>query len=587
LSGGGFRATFFHLGVVRALRQHGYLKRVDKIYSVSGGSILAAHMVLNWDKYCSNVDAEFEEMAAEISNLGYRNVRGHVVTSFLATLMPQFAINLLLSLPRRLTKKASFQFQGRTLLLQREYDRIYKNKTLGDISKFQDNVPEINILSTSLISGQSYAFSNGKIISQITDRARTREITTHNWPVSKAVAASSAFPPLFPPVPVERERLGVPKDVLNEKVDYLTDGGVFDNLGIGVAFAAMSDEEKKEHHFFVSDACAPFNSETKSTFSMLLSRALRTTDILMERVTKNAREKGDAESYLSYVNFGIDSETDPIESGLSPEVQRDIPKIRTDLDKFNTLEQNVLKLHGYSVACMTLNKPMEDLGERDVAEDQKSRGSILPPVLPHQIPKKSFESKIFPIIWSSPATYVLFGILLLPVAITGLGYYLANAATQEIIVANNAAAESERRALDSALELTSLENTLNDNARNQTIPQNPVLDLIDEVRGIYKNDFIVTLQFGGALSRSRTLSLAGKLAENGWIVPSSLSGGERTTSAFGRNEVMYQGERGMIAALKLAQEVREIDPEFVLRVVEMESDGRTPSNILEIWMSIN
>ena len=51
LSGGRFRATLFHLGVVRALRDAGILKDVSHVCSVSGGSILAAHLALHWEDY--------------------------------------------------------------------------------------------------------------------------------------------------------------------------------------------------------------------------------------------------------------------------------------------------------------------------------------------------------------------------------------------------------------------------------------------------------------------------------------------------------------------------------------------------------
>src|SRR6516165_3718974 len=44
LSGGGFRAALFHLGALRRLNELGILSRVDTIASVSGGSILAAHL---------------------------------------------------------------------------------------------------------------------------------------------------------------------------------------------------------------------------------------------------------------------------------------------------------------------------------------------------------------------------------------------------------------------------------------------------------------------------------------------------------------------------------------------------------------
>lgn len=45
LSGGGFRATLYQLGLVRLLRDAGVLPRVARITSVSGGSIFAAHLV--------------------------------------------------------------------------------------------------------------------------------------------------------------------------------------------------------------------------------------------------------------------------------------------------------------------------------------------------------------------------------------------------------------------------------------------------------------------------------------------------------------------------------------------------------------
>src|SRR5437764_2563684 len=44
LSGGGFRAALFHLGAARRLNELGILSQVDTISSVSGGSILSAHL---------------------------------------------------------------------------------------------------------------------------------------------------------------------------------------------------------------------------------------------------------------------------------------------------------------------------------------------------------------------------------------------------------------------------------------------------------------------------------------------------------------------------------------------------------------
>ena len=65
LSGGGLRATLFHLGVVRFLRDAGLLGEVTHIVSVSGGSILGAHLALNWGRYNGSA-ADFEEAASKI-----------------------------------------------------------------------------------------------------------------------------------------------------------------------------------------------------------------------------------------------------------------------------------------------------------------------------------------------------------------------------------------------------------------------------------------------------------------------------------------------------------------------------------------
>ena len=69
LSGGGFRATLYHLGLIRFLRDSDLLARVSHITSVSGGSVLAAHLVVNWDRYCGTAE-QFDAAAQEILRMG-------------------------------------------------------------------------------------------------------------------------------------------------------------------------------------------------------------------------------------------------------------------------------------------------------------------------------------------------------------------------------------------------------------------------------------------------------------------------------------------------------------------------------------
>ena len=61
LSGGGFRASIFHLGVIRRLEELGIMKYVHVISAVSGGSIIAAYYVIEMEKHLRRRRAELGE----------------------------------------------------------------------------------------------------------------------------------------------------------------------------------------------------------------------------------------------------------------------------------------------------------------------------------------------------------------------------------------------------------------------------------------------------------------------------------------------------------------------------------------------
>ena len=65
LSGGGFRATLFHLGVIRRLRAEGLLATINYIASVSGGSVAATHLWANWERHNSSIE-DFDKAAQEV-----------------------------------------------------------------------------------------------------------------------------------------------------------------------------------------------------------------------------------------------------------------------------------------------------------------------------------------------------------------------------------------------------------------------------------------------------------------------------------------------------------------------------------------
>src|SRR5262249_48641358 len=116
LSGGGFRATLYHLGVLQFLHAAGMLTNITHICSVSGGSILAAHLALNWNSYTGDRE-DFACAASELIAFVKKDVRGRVVRRWLFSLLA-----LLRWIPGG--------GWTRTHLLQNEYARLYRGKSL-------------------------------------------------------------------------------------------------------------------------------------------------------------------------------------------------------------------------------------------------------------------------------------------------------------------------------------------------------------------------------------------------------------------------------------------------------------------------
>src|SRR5262245_49989175 len=121
LSGGGFRASLYHLGLVRFLRDAGILSGVTHLTSVSGGSILAAHLVLNWDRY-NGSPHEFDAAASEVLSFVRLNVRNRIVRRFPLALPARWL------LPRRSKRKLT-----RTGLLEYHYQKYL----YGDVNLFE------------------------------------------------------------------------------------------------------------------------------------------------------------------------------------------------------------------------------------------------------------------------------------------------------------------------------------------------------------------------------------------------------------------------------------------------------------------
>src|SRR5262245_17704676 len=78
LSGGGYRAMLFHLGSLWRLNEAGFLKKLDRISSVSGGSIVAGVLGMNWARLAfdqNGIAQQFvQQVIAPIRSLAARTI---------------------------------------------------------------------------------------------------------------------------------------------------------------------------------------------------------------------------------------------------------------------------------------------------------------------------------------------------------------------------------------------------------------------------------------------------------------------------------------------------------------------------------
>src|SRR5262249_30980933 len=220
LSGGGFGASLYHRGLIRFLRDAGILPHVAHITSVSGGSILGARLVLNWDRYNGSA-SEFDAAASEVLSFVRLDVRNRIIRRFPLT----FPLRWLRWLLGRSNRKLS-----RTGLLEYHYERFL----YGDTSLFElPEKPQLHILATNLSEGCLSSFHRNGLLMVRRQPGGTYRIDRIHIGLATgamAVTASSAFPGFFPPLELTGTDVGANVGEFGRQA--YTDGGVFDNLGV-------------------------------------------------------------------------------------------------------------------------------------------------------------------------------------------------------------------------------------------------------------------------------------------------------------------------------------------------------------------
>lgn len=211
LSGGGYRATLFHAGAIIRLNELKVLPRLDRISSVSGGSIASGILGMNWHRL------DFDETGFA-TNLGEAFVRPCLEATAR-------------TLDIRVSIAGFLPFVSAGNRLAALYDKyIFHDFKLADLPEH----PVFIFNATNLQTSGLIRFSRNRIADW-----RALLCEGHKVKLSTAVAASSAFPPVLAPLRLDLsdETVTTPPGARFDDPELrtrpvLVDGGVYDNLGL-------------------------------------------------------------------------------------------------------------------------------------------------------------------------------------------------------------------------------------------------------------------------------------------------------------------------------------------------------------------
>ena len=236
LSGGGSRAIAFHLGCLRALHDLDLLGSVQVISSVSGGSVISAMYAYSNDSF-----GEFDARTVQLLGVGLHRAIFHEMVrpaSIAKLLKVRVAANVSLlfrmaarsaraALRPGLASRRDFP-PARTFSRTEAFRDVLVKSLFGDRivrDVVRDSLHTV-INATELRSGSAFRFG-----SKQSGCWRFGTISPENALVADAVAASAAYPVCLPAL--DRKYRFTKKGRISDLTRVLlTDGGVFENLGV-------------------------------------------------------------------------------------------------------------------------------------------------------------------------------------------------------------------------------------------------------------------------------------------------------------------------------------------------------------------
>lgn len=360
LSGGGFRAALFHLGVLRRIAELGWLPRVDAISGVSGGSIIAAFAALRWAEMLSDGgDATAFD----------RHVAGPFVTAVSTrSILAEWLTRAMFTGPVRVFDRT---FTRTTAFGDVLSESLYGNEPC---TALPEN-PYTVLNATSLLSVRAWRFTRHGLGDSRIGYAVWNSANV--LPIGQAVAASAAFPPVLSPARISASEYTFSGTMYRDaavevpNTIALTDGGVYENLGTEVLTKPTPLPGEKvltpAEFLLVSDGGYPARYEFDLRWlpgfaSLALLR--RVSTIALEQVSalrrrrliemfENGRPNGLLVALGSNLDRipagGADAYRKLVGSDSCPptEVVGRIQRVRTHLNRFSREEAEALMYHGY------------------------------------------------------------------------------------------------------------------------------------------------------------------------------------------------------------------------------------------------
>lgn len=367
LSGGGFRATLYNLGVLIRLNELGLLNQLSRITSVSGGSITAAVLAKRWGEL---VFVEKEGIGLVADN--FNAVITRLLWDFCSKKFDNKVIfSGLFSFTQSIADKTARKYN----------EELFGETTLGDVNSQNVNKPQFLFYGTSLQTRSAIRMVDGLLYDW---RIGATDIS--EWTLGRVVGISSAFPPLLAPVTIDMEHKRWVASKYQQHFDnikykkklMLADGGLYDNMGMESLWKKSSDKLSNNTNPYskilndtidiclISDAGGPTPAvdNPRSNWASVL---MRTLDQTIEQA-RAVRKRWLIDKFISEEvegayfgittnirDYGVDSLV------IDSDITKALKLVPTRLTKFDDITKGELINWGYSLVDAALKRRLPDL----------------------------------------------------------------------------------------------------------------------------------------------------------------------------------------------------------------------------------